>query len=172
MNKYICKYVTPPGFDDLFMGSDGDTLSFLLFDNEKLKIESGLQPVEPSFLPVFSETLQWLDEYFNGKIPSFTPPLSVADGSPFFKRVTEILKTIPYGETITYGEIAKIIAAEKNMSKMSAQAVGNAVGKNPVCIIIPCHRVVGANGKLVGFGGGINNKISLLKLEKIKNITL
>ena len=104
------------------------------------------------------------DLYFSGEEPNFTPLLH-PNGSTFRKAVWQILLEIPYGQTITYGEIARRIAVMKNTSHMSAQAVGGAVGHNEISIIIPCHRVVGTNGSLTGYAGGIDKKISLLKLE-------
>ena len=118
-------------------------------------------------LTIFELTFQWLDTYFNGKEPDFTPPLSLY-GTPFQKMVWEILLTIPYGQTMTYGDIAKRIAEQKGIARMSAQAVGGAVGRNPISIIIPCHRVIGTNGSLTGYAGGIGKKIYLLNLEKIQ----
>ena len=119
-------------------------------------------------LPIFKDTCRWLDMYFSGKKPSFTPPIQMRT-TPFRKQVWEILLQIPYGHTMTYGEISDKIAKEKGIKKMSAQAVGGAVGHNSISLIIPCHRVVGANGKLTGYAGGLDKKIYLLKLEGVKN---
>ena len=122
-------------------------------------------------LPVFTEACRWLDIYFSGKEPLFTPPLTLR-ASPFRQAVWEIILTIPYGKTMTYGEIAKRIAMQKGILQMSAQAVGNAVGHNPISLIIPCHRVVGSDGSLTGYAGGIDRKVKLLKLEgKTKMLT-
>ena len=115
--------------------------------------------------PIFEETCKWLDIYFSGKEPDFTPKYKVNNLTDFRKEVIEIMNTIPFGETITYNDIAKIIAKRHGIKRMSAQAVGGAVGWNPICIIIPCHRVIGANRALTGYGGGIKNKLSLLKNE-------
>ena len=117
-------------------------------------------------MPVFDKTSKWLDIYFSGQEPDFTPEYKIENLTPFRKQVIDIMNKIPYGKTITYNDIAKEIAKSKGIEKMSAQAVGGAVGWNPICIIIPCHRVVGTNGSLVGYGGGINNKIKLLEIEK------
>lgn len=114
---------------------------------------------------MFAETAKWLDVYFSGKEPDFMPDILIT-GTPFRKRVAEIVLTIPYGKTMTYGEIASIIANEKGIEKMSARAVGGAVGHNSISIIIPCHRVVGTNGSLTGYAGGFDRKIALLNLEK------
>ena len=115
-------------------------------------------------LPVFEETRRWLDAYFRGEKPDFTPPLSV-ETTPFRRAVWELLLTIPYGQTMTYGEIAAEIARRRGLSGMSAQAVGGAVGRNPISLIIPCHRVVGTGGSLTGYAGGIEKKVKLLELE-------
>lgn len=111
------------------------------------------------------EAKRWLDAYFQGGSPNFTPPLHV-QGTAFQLRVWDLLRSIPYGETVTYGRIAKCIAAEDG-GAMSSQAVGGAVGRNPVSIIVPCHRVVGANGNLTGYAGGLDKKIALLQLEGV-----
>ena len=116
-------------------------------------------------MPVFDKAKRWLDEYFSGKNPPVDFPVKSFASSPFRARVYHLLSEIPYGEIVTYGDIARTLAKQSG-GKMSAQAVGGAVGSNRLCIIIPCHRVVGANGAMVGFGGGINNKIALLNLEK------
>ena len=115
-------------------------------------------------LPVFEKTRRWLDAYFRGEKPDFTPPLSV-ETTPFRRAVWELLLTIPYGQTMTYGEIAAEIARRRGLSGMSAQAVGGAVGRNPISLIIPCHRVVGTGGSLTGYAGGIEKKVKLLELE-------
>ena len=108
---------------------------------------------------------KWLDVYFSGKEPDFTPPLRM-ETTPFRKAVWEILLTIPFGQTMTYGEIADMIAGRTGLEKMSAQAVGGAVGHNAISLIIPCHRVVGSNGSLTGYAGGIEKKVKLLTMEK------
>lgn len=107
---------------------------------------------------------RWLDLYFSGREPDFLPPLRY-DSTPFREKVCNIMLTIPYGKTMTYGEIAAEIARETGRSRMSAQAVGGAVGHNPISLMIPCHRVVGTNGSLTGYGGGIERKVRLLELE-------
>ena len=115
--------------------------------------------------PVLKRTREWLDLYFAGKDPEFLPPLA-PDGSEFRKEVWKLLLTIPYGKTMTYGEIGRKIAEMTGKKHMSAQTVGGAVGHNPISILIPCHRVVGTNGSLTGYAGGIEKKIGLLKLEQ------
>ena len=113
---------------------------------------------------LLEEARRWMDVYFSGQEPDFLPPLRY-DSTPFRKAVCDIMLTIPYGKTMTYGEIADMIAAERGIEKMSAQAVGGAVGHNPISLMIPCHRVVGTNGSLTGYGGGIARKVKLLELE-------
>lgn len=117
--------------------------------------------------PLLQETAYWLEQYFAGKRPDPCDLPLDPDGSDFRKEVWSILRGIPYGEVITYGDIAGEIAKRHGKNKMSAQAVGGAVGHNPISIIIPCHRVIGANGNLTGYGGGIRTKIFLLELERV-----
>ena len=112
----------------------------------------------------FEVTIMWLNQYFNGKKPFITTPIQL-EGTEFRKSVWSILQTIPYGETITYGDIGKQIAQEQGKEKFSAQAVGGAVGHNPISIIVPCHRVIGSNGQLTGYAGGIERKKYMLDLE-------
>ena len=121
---------------------------------------------EEKNLAVFDQTKRWLDLYFSGREPGFTPALNPV-GSAFRRAVWEILLKIPYGKTTTYGQTAREIAAARGLAKMSAQAVGGAVGHNEISIIIPCHRVIGAHGSLTGYAGGIDRKIKLLKLEGV-----
>ena len=159
-------YITPEGFDDLIMISDGKKLTGLIFAGSENARKPSLTQNETS-LPIFDNTRKWLDEYFGGKIPHFTPEFDISSLTPFQQRVAALTLEIPYGKTATYGEIADVIAVERGITKMSSRAVGGAVGKNPICIIIPCHRVLGANGAITGYGGGISNKIALLNIEKI-----
>ena len=114
----------------------------------------------------FEDARRWLDSYFSGKDPGFTPKLHLT-GTPFQRRVCEMLLEIPFGMTLTYGDIARRIADERGLERMSAQAVGGALARNPIALIVPCHRVVGANGSLTGYGGGLWRKEALLKLEGI-----
>lgn len=157
---FSCKYGTPAGFADMVMISDGKVLTGLHFA-ESMRSDCG-----ECDLPIFRETRRWLDCYFSGRQPDFTPPYRIDGLTPFRKDVMDEMLAIPFGQTTTYGSIAANIAQKRGLAKMSAQAVGGAVGWNPICIIIPCHRVVGANNALVGYGGGINNKIALLAHEK------
>lgn len=138
---------------------DEKTLGELSFDEQKSKCTE-------KEIPVFTETKKWLDIYFSGSSPQFFPKLDL-QGSEFRIAVWEILLKIPYGQTITYGDIADEIAKKRGIKKMAAQAVGGAVGHNPVAIIVPCHRVVGTNGSLTGYGGGIERKKKLLQLEGV-----
>ena len=149
------------------MASDGTHLIGLWFDGQKYFAGSLRGPVQEKSLPVFKDTCRWLDTYFSGKNPGFTPPIAMRT-TPFRKQVWEIMLQIPYGRTLTYGEIADKIAKKRGMKKMSAQAVGGAVGHNSISLIIPCHRVIGAGGNLTGYAGGIKTKIKLLNLEGIQ----
>ncbi len=146
------------------LASDGEVLTGLWFEGQKYYPQNLVAESSEVKLPVFTETVKWLDIYFGGKELSFTPPISLHT-TPFRKVVYDILLTIPYGQTMTYGEIARILADQQGAEHMSAQAVGSAVGHNPVSIIIPCHRVVGADGSLTGYAGGLDKKKALLKLE-------
>ena len=169
--KYIFEYASPLG--KIFIESDGDFLTGLWleysFDEKKHAENSGceIKKVSPDLPSVISETCHWLDVYFSGREPDFTPEFKIENLTPFRKLVVDEMLKIPFGATTTYGDIAKNIAAKKGLEKMSAQAVGGAVGWNPLCIVVPCHRVLGTDGKLTGYGGGIRNKIALLKIEGI-----
>ena len=148
------------------MASDGTALTGLWFDGQKYFAE-GIKPdAEEKKLPIFDEAVRWLDIYFSGRRPDFTPPLNL-EGTAFRKEVWQLLLQIPYGKTITYGELAAQLAAHNGLKRMSAQAVGGAVGHNPISIIVPCHRVVGTGGSLTGYAGGLAKKLALLKLEDI-----
>lgn len=160
--KYV--YETPGNFSNMIMNSDGEYLTGLWFENSR-DSSKHIIDCEEKNLEVFTETKKWLDTYFSGKKPNFTPKYKIEKLTPFRKEVIDIMNSIEYGNVVTYNDISKIIAEKRGMKKMSSQAVGGAVGWNPICIIIPCHRVVGTSGSLTGYGGGINNKIELLKLE-------
>lgn len=160
---YYYHYESPIG--GISMYSDGEALTGLMFDGEKYFSVIEKEDSVTAELPVFAKAAKWLDIYFAGDEPDFTPAISLAEITPFRREVCEILLTIPYGSTTTYGEIAEIIRRRRGAAKMSAQAVGQAVGHNPVSIIIPCHRVVGADGSMTGYGGGIDKKVRLLALE-------
>ena len=162
--EYTHHYDSPLG--GITLASDGEALTGLWFDGQKYFADSLDLEHEEKVLPIFKEAAKWLDIYFSGRVPDFTPALSMKT-PPFRKAVWEILLTIPYGETMTYGEIADRIARQKGIPKMSAQAIGGAVGHNAISLIIPCHRVVGANGSLTGYAGGIDKKVKLLQLESV-----
>ncbi|MCD8326007.1 MAG: methylated-DNA--[protein]-cysteine S-methyltransferase [Lachnospiraceae bacterium] len=160
---YTHSYSSPLG--ELTLAADEQALTGLWFVGQKYDADTLQGDHEEKSLPIFDQTAQWLDIYFFGKEPDFMPPLSL-NGSPFQTAVWEILKEIPYGRIRTYGEIAAEIARQRGIPRMSAQAVGSAVGHNPISILVPCHRVVGANGSLTGYAGGMDRKAELLKLEK------
>ena len=160
---YTGYYQSPLG--RLLLAADEIGLTGLWFERQR-HFAQGLAPVHTDEeTPILAQTRRWLDLYFRGMQPDFVPPLHPI-GSAFQQSVWEILLQIPYGHTTTYGEIARQIAQKQGISRMSAQAVGGAVGHNPISILIPCHRVVGVNGRLTGYAGGIEKKIQLLTLEK------
>lgn len=160
---YIYHYHSPLG--GITLSSNGTELAGLWFDGQKYFGDTLPKEYEEKSLPVFEQAVRWLDIYFSGRAPGFTPPLLMKT-TPFRKMVWDIMLAIPFGKTMTYGEIADKIARKKGRSKMSAQAVGGAVGHNSISLIIPCHRVVGTNGSLTGYAGGIDRKVQLLTLEK------
>lgn len=149
----------------IIMKSDGVNLIGLEF----AKFDENCSKFKKQNLQIFKDTCLWLDIYFSGNLPNFTPKISLnlLNGSEFSKMVWQILLQIPYGEVTTYGQIANIIATQKGIAKMSARAIGSAIRRNPIAIIIPCHRVLGADGKLTGYAYGVDNKLALLNLEKI-----
>ena len=157
---YLSTYNSPLGV--ITIESDGECLTGLWFENEKYHKAPVGQVSSEDKSGVLRLTASWLDAYFAGRDPGFTPPLKW-NGSPFRQAVWEILLTIPYGTVITYGDIAEQLAQG---GRMSAQAVGGAVGHNSISIVVPCHRVVGAKGNLTGYGGGMNRKVALLTLER------
>lgn len=161
--RYVGYYDSPLG--RLTMISDGEALISLLYLHQKYYAKCVGNDYEVKETPAIRKTREWLDVYFAGKIPKFTPPMKL-EGTPFQMQVWDILKTIPYGEVVTYGAIAKQIAEAKGIERMSSQAVGGAVSHNPIAIIIPCHRVIGTDGKLTGYAGGLQRKTQLLDLEK------
>lgn len=161
---YTSEYPSPVG--RLLLASENDALTGLWIEGQKyypLNIKDSSVPDEDS--PVLLQSKRWLDRYFAGEKPALSAlPLS-PQGSLFRREVWNILCTIPYGETMTYSEIARQIAVLRGIPSMSAQAVGGAVGHNPVSIIIPCHRVIGSKGSLTGYAGGIDKKMWLLSHE-------
>lgn len=162
---YVAHYASPVG--KLTLAAKDDALVGLWIKGQKAYLESLKEEVvEKENYPVLRLTKKWLDKYFAGKKPKISELKLAPMGSAFAKQVWKILEKIPYGETVTYGDIAKEIARKNGKAKMSAQAVGGAVGGNPISIIVPCHRVIGAKGNLTGYGGGMTNKIKLLKHEQ------
>ncbi|MDO5541301.1 MAG: methylated-DNA--[protein]-cysteine S-methyltransferase [Eubacteriales bacterium] len=163
--KYIEKYESPIG--KIILASDEESLTGLWFEGQKYfpHIPPDAEAAGKD-LPVMSMTKKWLDIYFQGEEPDFMPALCPA-GTPFRREVWEILQRIPYGNTMTYGEIGQLLAKKHGRQNMSAQAVGQAVGHNPVSILIPCHRVLGKGNALTGYAGGVEKKLMLLKLEKV-----
>ena len=154
---------TPLG--EVRLRSDGESLTGLWFvgqvndakDNRDIEIKDDLS--------IFGQVKTWLERYFSGEETPITIPLR-PKGTIFQERVWKILQEIPYGDTMTYGDIAQRIAKEKGVATFSAQAVGQAVGKNPISILIPCHRVLGKNGALTGYAGGVHRKEQLINLER------
>lgn len=160
--NYMCKYNSEIG--NIIIVSDGENLTGLWFEGQKHFLN--LFEEQKEELEIFTKTKKWLDIYFSGKRPEFSIPV-LFSGTEFRVKVWNILKEIPYGEVITYGDIAKRLAEEKGIKKMSAQAVGAAVGHNPISIIVPCHRVIGNNNNLTGYAGGLDKKKRLLEIEGI-----
>lgn len=156
---YIQRYQSPLG--GMLLAADEVGLTGVWFDGQKYFASTLPRERTEQETSVLAETKRWLDLYFAGTEPDFTPPLHPT-GSEFQRAVWALLLKIPYGQTITYGELARQLGAEKT----SAQAIGGAVGHNPISVIIPCHRVVGANGSLTGYAGGIEKKVKLLTLER------
>ena len=176
---HITHYDSPLG--NITIASDGKALIGLWFDGQKHFADTiaGMPCKEGPQLPVFADTRRWLDLYFAGERPDFTPRIA-PKGTPFRQTVWKILLTIPYGKTMSYGEIAQRVVetmctsslqdtqtSSLRVTRMSAQAVGGAVGHNPISLIIPCHRVIGANGSLTGYAGGLDRKMKLLRMEDI-----
>lgn len=161
---YYKKVASPLG--EITLRSDGEALTGLWFADDKHYGAKDIAGAALADLDIFAQAEAWLAEYFAGREPKVSVPLKL-QGSEFQMQVWRLLQDIPYGRLVTYGDIAKKIAAQKGMARMSAQAVGGAVGHNPLCIIVPCHRVVGANGSLTGYGGGMWRKVRLLELEKV-----
>jgi len=161
MNHYTATYNSPLG--SIVIESDREALTGLRFSNEQACVASTTQEKAGDetaiTIPIIAETIQWLDDYFAGKRPCNVPRLD-PQGSAFQKRVWQALLTIPYGETLSYGEIAQMVGCK------SAQAVGQAVGANPIALFIPCHRVIAAHGQLGGYAYGQEIKRQLLEWEK------
>ncbi len=163
---YRTTYPSPVGL--ITLACDGGNLVGVWNEGQKYHGAAiSAEMIEKDDMPVFDAAKKWLDRYFAGKKPAASQLPLAPIGSEFRKSVWTILCEIPYGEIITYGEIARKMAAKMNKETMSSQAVGGAVGHNPISIIIPCHRVVGANGSLTGYAGGLKTKVKLLELEGI-----
>ena len=162
--QYTTSYQSSLG--ETLLAADEIGLTGLWFDGEKFYADSLDPEHEERNVPVFDVVKKWLDIYFSGHEPDFMPPVHMI-GSEFRQQVWNILRKIPYGETITYGALAKRLARERGLERMSAQAVGGAVGHNEISIIVPCHRVVGSDGSLTGYAGGIDKKERLLMLEGV-----
>ncbi|GHU06307.1 methylated-DNA--protein-cysteine methyltransferase [Spirochaetia bacterium] len=159
--EYIQKIKSPIGL--LTVASDGKNISGLWIEGQKYFARTLEKETCEKTLPVFDDLRKWLDVYFSGKAPGFLPPLA-PKGTPFQQSVWKNLCKIPYGKTLTYGGIAALITGRENTS---ARAVGGAVGHNPISILVPCHRVIGQNGSLTGYAGGMDVKEKLLRLEGI-----
>jgi len=159
---YTSYYASP--FGRILLSCDETGLTGLWFDGAKY-YAAGLDPAhEQRDTPVFQAARRWLDIYFSGHEPEFSLPVHMI-GTPFQIAVWDILRRIPYGKTAAYGEVAARIAFRQGLERMSARAVGGAVGRNRICLLIPCHRVVGTGGRLTGYAGGLERKRALLKLE-------
>ena len=160
--QYTNRYQSPLG--GILLAADKSGLTGLWFEGQKYFALRLDEEHEEKDTPVFDAAKRWLDQYFSGREPETAVPLHLT-GTPFQNSVWELLRAIPYGQTTTYGALAGQIAKQRGLERMSAQAVGSAVGHNELSIIVPCHRVVGGNGSLTGYAGGIGKKIALLKLE-------
>ena len=168
---YTKEYQSPLGA--ILLAADGEGLTGLWFRGQHYFAAGLDDDREAGRLPVLEEACRWLDCYFDGRRPEALPPIHLI-GTAFQKAVWELLLDIPYGSTTTYGELAAKLAVQMGRPRMSAQAVGGAVGHNRISIIIPCHRVVGAGGSLTGYAGGVERKLALLKLEgaDVEGLTL
>ncbi len=160
--QYIGHYRSPLG--NMLLAADDIGLIGAWFEGQAHFARTLGEHTEQPF-PILDTAKAWLDLYFSGKEPHISLPLHLT-GTPFQLEAWELLCTIPYGKTVTYGQLAHSLAAKRGLHKMSAQAVGGAVGRNPVAVIVPCHRVLGADGSLTGYAAGIDKKRSLLELEK------
>lgn len=160
---YIQHYASPLG--GILLAANDIGLTGLWFDGQKYFADNLPAEHIERETPILTDAKRWLDVYFTGNEPGFKPPLHIV-GSAFRQKVWKLLLQIPYGQTVTYGELARQLAEKQGLARMSAQAVGGAVGHNEISVIIPCHRVVGTSGSLTGYAGGIDKKIMLLELEQ------
>jgi len=163
--EYVHRYDSPLG--GVTMASDGEALTGLWFDGQRYFADGLSAELEEKELPVFALADRWLNIYFSGREPDFTPPLRLS-GTPFRRAVWEVLLAVPYGQTVTYAQVAEAAAKRLGRPRSSARAAGGAVGRNPVSLIVPCHRVVGCGGALTGYAGGTDRKRRLLALEQAK----
>lgn len=161
--QYTSHYQSPLG--QLLLAADDKGLVGIWFERQKYYAKGLANDCTEQEIPILRDTKRWLDQYFAGKAPNWEIPIHFI-GTEFQKEVWKILKDIPYGHTTTYGKIARILARQRGITRMSAQAVGNAVGRNPIAILVPCHRVLGTRGNLTGYAAGIETKKALLKLEQ------
>ena len=161
--QYISSYSSPLG--SILLAGDEAGLTGLWFEGQRYFALCLDKEHEERELPLFEAAKRWLDVYFSGREPDFSVPLHFR-GTTFQNEVWEILRAIPYGRTVTYGGIAGRLAAKRGVPHISPRAVGGAVGHNPISILVPCHRVLGADGSLTGYAGGMDRKVSLLALEK------
>lgn len=164
MEKIQYTQQTDSPLGSITMASDGEALTGLWFAGQKYFASTLGTLLQERRLPIFDEAKRWLEIYFQGRKPDFTPKLNPC-GTTFRREVWNILLQIPYGTTLTYRAIGRQYALSHGLNHMSAQAIGGAVEHNPISLIIPCHRVVGSNGSLTGYVGGIDRKIALLRLE-------
>ena len=162
--QYTAAYQSSVG--DVLLAADETGLTGLWFEGEKFYALSLDPEHEERETPIFAITRRWLDIYFSGHEPDFMPPVHMI-GSEFRRCVWELLLQIPYGTTVTYGDLARQVSRRRGLRRMSAQAVGGAVGHNEISIIVPCHRVAGTNGSLTGYAGGVDKKRRLLELEGV-----
>lgn len=163
--EYTRSWTSPLG--GMTLASNGEALTGLWFDGQKVFASTLSAARSDRNLPVFDETVRWLDIYFSGKAPGFTPAMRLT-GTAFQHAVWDILLTIPYGQTMTYGQVAERLTGWTGLRRASARAIGGAAGHNPALLIVPCHRVIGADGSLTGYAGGIDRKAELLRMEGIR----
>lgn len=162
MITYTQTYLSPLG--EILLASDGTHLTGLWFKGQKYEGSTLNGTLQTKAVPALQDTERWLDHYFNGKQPDFLPPLRL-QGTTFRRDVWQLLLHIPYGQFTTYRELSARLAAQRGATSFSAQAIGGAIGHNPISIIVPCHRVIGADGSLKGYAGGLDRKERLLRLE-------
>ena len=161
---YTMHYDSPLG--KILLAADEEGMTGVWFEAQKYFAAKLPPENEEGTMPVLGDACRWLDVYFSGREPDFTPKLHLI-GSDFRQAVWALLLQIPYGQTTTYGALAKQLAEKQGRPRMSAQAVGGAVGHKRIAILIPCHRVVGTNGSLTGYAGGIDKKETLLRMEHV-----